>query len=116
MTLYFKVDLSRGLTLSRNSLDLFASQNSEDSPSPFSDMSDSDESFSDKTEVTAIRPFSALRPEVQSCLDVELRGSFRKKVTIYHDRRSSGVGVEIEDYVFKVHIIFVKRSRFSEIL
>lgn len=105
------MNLAYGISLSRNSIDLFKSD-SESECESWGLSSDEDDiisrknaSLSDTTDQIrpdSVIPFSALHKDVKECVDLEFRSSLKKRISILNVPTSKMVITEIENFMIKV--------------
>lgn len=88
--------------MSKESIDLFKldSDSSADTWESASELEKKSDDNLQKPDL--IIPFSALHSSVRKCLDVELEGVMKKRVSFFNSPKSTTMNTEVEDFSIKV--------------
>ena len=94
--------------MSKESIDLFKldSESSNESWESASELGP--KSGDNLAQTDLIVPFSALHSSVQKCLNIELEGTMKKKLSFFNSPKSTAMATEVEDFSIKV---FTNKSR-----
>ena len=99
----FKSKLEKSMLLSKESIDLFKLDLESSSGSWESASELEPRSGDNQQEPEPIIPFSALHSSVKKCLDIEMDGIMKKRVSFINSPKSTSMNTEVEDFSIKVN-------------